>query len=316
MRPLLAISAVLLLSTTTLAACGSSDDSTSSASDDSATCTTYPSGSSSDSVKVTGDFGKTDPKATFTTPLEVEADSLQRTIATEGDGEDTAPGDAVSVIVSMFNGRTGEKALSQAATLTVADESTYEAFRAAIECVPTGSRVVTTVAAADVYGEEGYADLDIKATDSLVLVTDVIEVEKPVTAEPWTKDVPEVTFDSDGKPTVTLPKTDPPTDLLLAVLKEGDGDTVESGDSVSVDYQGTNWETGEIFDQSYGSSPATFSTNQVIKGFAAAVVGQKVGARVLVTIPPEYGYGTDETASELANQTLVFVIEIKSIEES
>ena len=110
-----------------------------------------------------------------------------------------------------------------------------------------------------------------------MIVTDVIGVKKPLVPQAWKTDEPKVTFDAKGKPTLKLPKTKPPKDLLLKVLRQGDGDVVKTGDTVTVDYQGTSWDTGKIFDQSYGKQPASFATNQVVEGFGAALVGQKVG---------------------------------------
>jgi peptidylprolyl isomerase len=56
----------------------------------------------------------------------------------------------------------------------------------------------------------------------------------------------------------------------------------------------------------------------VIEGFAAAIVGQRVGSQVLVSIPPVYGYGEagDGNTSPLAGQTLVFLIDIVSVDEA
>jgi len=50
----------------------------------------------------------------------------------------------------------------------------------------------------------------------------------------------------------------------------------------------------------------------VITGFAAAIVGQKVGSTVLVSIPPDLAYGTDPAKHELGGQTLVFLIHIEA----
>ena len=113
-------------------------------------------------------------------------------------------------------------------------------------------------------------------------------------------------------PVVTLPKTDPSTELELKVITPGDGDVVTTNSTVTVDYQGISWETGKIFDQSYTRGEAsTFPVGGVIPGFGAAMVGQKVGSTLLVTIPPKYAYGTDPAAHELGGQTLVFLIQIR-----
>jgi peptidylprolyl isomerase len=188
-----------------------------------------------------------------------------------------------------------------------------KAFTAGIDCVPIGSRVVVAAPAKDMYGDQGNAQLGITAADSLVIVTDVIGEKKQLVPQAWKKNAPTVTFDAKGKPTLKLPKTKPPADLLLKVLKQGKGDVVKSGDTVTLNYQGTNWNTGKIFDQSYGKQPASFATDQVVQGFGAALVGQKVGTRLVVSIPPKYGYGTggNTQAGIKGTDTIVFVIEIQ-----
>jgi peptidylprolyl isomerase len=123
---------------------------------------------------------------------------------------------------------------------------------------------------------------------------------------------PTVTLDETGKPTVTIPDTTPPATTKVAVLKQGDGATVKDGDSVTVQYQGVNWDTKKVFDQSWGREPATFATTGVIKGFQDALVGQKVGSQVIAVIPPADGYGpTGQPAAGIkGTDTLVFVIDI------
>ncbi|MTB89707.1 FKBP-type peptidyl-prolyl cis-trans isomerase [Aeromicrobium senzhongii] len=315
MRNLKALPVVLLLAAAPLAACSSSDDDKDDAKK--ADCTEYPSGTSSEAVKVSGEFGKPGPKATFTTPLTVKADDLQRTVVDEGKGDDTAEGEQVEAVITVFNGRTGKQALSEQATLTAGDDKTFEAFRAGIECVPVGSRVVTTVVASDVYGDQGYPDLDIKPDDSLVVVTDVVDVREEVKAKEWKKDVPEVSLEGD-EPQVTLPTTAPPKDVLVKVLKEGDGKKVKAGDVLTVNYQGRTWEdNGKVFQQTFGKDgqPAQLSTDQVVQGFKAGLIGQKVGSTVLITMPPEYGFGAEASKENpLAGKSVVFVVEIVSID--
>ncbi len=273
-----------------------------------ANCLDLSSGALSDGVKVEGEFGAP-PTATFTTPL--EAEDLERTIVIEGDGDETKAGDDVNAIVSAFSGTTGEQVFSQPATIKAGDETVFEAFLAGIDCVPTGSRTVTVAPASTLYGEEGNPSIGVAAGETVVIVVDV---QEPLKAAEWTEDVPEVKFGADGEaPTVTLPATPPPAEFQVKVLEEGDGDEVKSGDNVTLHYQGTSWDTGEVFDQSYGGEPAQFATDQVIQGFGAALVGQKVGTKLIVTIPPQYAYGTQESEQNpLGGQTLVFLVEIEA----
>nr|WP_232842397.1 FKBP-type peptidyl-prolyl cis-trans isomerase [Terrimesophilobacter mesophilus] len=166
----------------------------------------------------------------------------------------------------------------------------------------------------------------IGPTDTLVFIFDVSGVGPAPSPSPapsttpqplptpaaWETDVPKVDLGGDV-PVVTLPKADAPTKLLLKVIKEGTGDVVTENSTVTFDYQGTSWNTGKIFDQSYTrGEPATFPVGQLVQGFTAAMVGQKVGATVLVSVPPVYGYGDGAINDQnLVGQTLVFLIQIR-----
>jgi FKBP-type peptidyl-prolyl cis-trans isomerase len=308
--PLALASATALL----LAGCaGSPEPKATKTPDAAAACMEVPSGELSDGVKVEGEFAGT-PTATFTTPL--EADELERTIAIEGDGDETAAGDQMNVVVTAFSGTSGETLFSQPTTMKVGDEQVFESFLASIDCVPVGSRSVVVAPASTLYGDTGNETIGVAAGETVVIVVDVVEVQEQLKPAEWTENVPEVKFGAEGEPpTVTLPETEPSTELQMKVLEEGDGAEVQAGDSVTVHYQGISWTTGEVFDQSYTrGEPSTFTTDGVIQGFGAALVGQKVGAKVIVTIPPEYAYGTDAATHELGGQTLVFLVEIEGTE--
>jgi FKBP-type peptidyl-prolyl cis-trans isomerase len=124
---------------------------------------------------------------------------------------------------------------------------------------------------------------------------------------------PTVELDQDGRPTVTLPGTEAPTELQVETLIKGDGPVVEDGANVTVQYQGLLWKDGTIFDESWKrGEPTTFGTGQVIPGFAAGIVGQTVGSQTVVVIPPAEGYGEQGApqAGIAGDDTLVFVIDI------
>ncbi|WP_350348808.1 FKBP-type peptidyl-prolyl cis-trans isomerase [Agromyces sp. G08B096] len=308
--------ALAAVSALVLAGCAGGGDAESTPTPTAAACMDVSSGDLSDGVKVEGDFGAAEPTATFDTPLETK--KLERTVAIEGDGDETAAGDVVDVVISMFSSTSGERLVSQPAQLGVGDDTVLEAFGASIDCVPVGSRTVTVAPASAVYGDQGNETIGVAPGEAVVIVADVTGIVEEPTPEPlptpaeWTENVPEVTFNGDEAPTVVIPDAPASTELQLKVLEEGDGATVGEGDSVTVQYEGINWATKESFDSSYSrGEPATFSTSGVITGFAAALVGQKVGTKLIVTIPPELGYGTDPAAHELGGQTLVFVVEIE-----
>jgi FKBP-type peptidyl-prolyl cis-trans isomerase len=267
-------------------------------------------GDGSAAVSVTGDFG-TAPTVEFTAPLEVE--TTQRTVVIEG--ETVGPGAPVGVAYTLYNGTTGEAvetygyADGESPVGFRADLATLqEGFARTIACLGVGSRAVGVIPAA-----EGFADAGVDGfaeDDTVVFVVDILQDLAPTE---WTTDVPTI-GGTDDAPTVTLPATAPKTDLELVVLTEGDGAVVGGADDVTVHYLGTAWETGLVFDQSYTrGQPSTFSVTGVVEGFSAALIGQRVGSRVLVTMPPSMGYGEAGTSThELAGLTLVFLIDIVS----
>src|SRR5690554_1412106 len=271
------------------------------------------SGAGSDSVTVDGEFGAA-PTVEFDFPVDVT--ETERTVLLEGDGDVVASGDTIATGFAMFNGTTGEEisnsiAEGQAAELVVSKDQILAGLVNAFQCSTEGSRVVAVMPPSELWGEGGYADLGVEGGDSVVMVADVVSVVPPLEPAEWTENVPEVELGD--APVVTLPEGDAPAELLLEVLKEGDGEVVEATDTVTLDYQGTSWETGEVFDQSYGKQPITLAANGFVKGFSAALVDQKVGSTLLVTIPAEYAYGPDPAAHQLGGQSLLFLIEIKDV---
>lgn len=129
-------------------------------------------------------------------------------------------------------------------------------------------------------------------------------------------DLPTVVGDFGTKPTVTVPKGDPPSSLRTSVLHQGDGVSVAKGQLIAVAYLGLVWKTSKVFDTSFqaGHSPAAFTigTGQVIDGFDQGLVGQKIGTRVLLVIPPAQAYGTtgNSSAGISGTDTVVFVVDL------
>ncbi|WP_024285395.1 FKBP-type peptidyl-prolyl cis-trans isomerase [Cellulomonas sp. KRMCY2] len=117
------------------------------------------------------------------------------------------------------------------------------------------------------------------------------------------------------KPVLTFPDTPAPTGLGVQVLSRGEGELVVSGDDIEVNYYGQVW-GGRMFDNSYdrGSSISfPIGVGAVIGGWDEGLVGQQVGSRVLLSIPPHLGYGDRgmPQAGIGGADTLVFVVDIK-----
>lgn len=129
--------------------------------------------------------------------------------------------------------------------------------------------------------------------------------------------MPEVNNEFGAMPTIVFPESGAPSGLKSVEIVEGDGPVVRRGDNVTVNYHGVVWGGSKPFDSSFDRhQPASFGigVGQVIKGWDQTVPGHNVGSRLVVSIPPEYGYGTRGVpqAGIGGDDTLVFVIDIIS----
>jgi peptidylprolyl isomerase len=127
--------------------------------------------------------------------------------------------------------------------------------------------------------------------------------------------IPSVTNNgADAEPTIAKPTGEPPAELVIQDLEEGTGDEAAASSTVTVNYTGLSWSTGETFDSSWlRGEPATFPLANLIQGWQQGIPGMKVGGRRLLVIPPDLGYGPSGGGSIGPNETLVFVIELKAV---
>lgn len=115
------------------------------------------------------------------------------------------------------------------------------------------------------------------------------------------------------------PDTPPPTELVVEDVTTGEGPEASDGDRLLVDYVGVRWSDGGEFDASWERGQpleVVLGAERVIPGWEQGLLGMQVGGRRILTIPPELAYG-DRGAGDVigAGETLVFVIDLVSIEE-
>jgi peptidylprolyl isomerase len=234
---------------------------------------------------------------------------------------------SVMIEVSLLNGTTGKEITttkfdgSQTLKFTVDPTSMLAGLVKTIQCSSAGQRVVGVIPAAEGYGTAGREDLNVGPTDTLVFVADIVSVIAPpapiATPVPYgdISGLPEVQFDAEGVPTITIPDTTPPTKTEIGIIEEGTGAVVGTNADVVVHYRGVNWNTGKIFDESYArGEPSPFNTGGVIAGFRAALEGQKVGSKLIAVIAPVDGYGEQGQGADIGGtDTLIFVIDIVSV---
>lgn len=297
------------------------------------------SGSASENVTVSGSVGE-DLELTSDTP--VTADEMQRSVLQEGEGDVVEEGQSVLTSMTLFSGADGS-ALQQlpASAIPVEQAGLAEWAYDGLRCATAGEQIALTAPYADVFGEtppEQTGFENVTADDSLVIVMEFGEITDAgdaaaATGEPGTLesdellakaegtkvDAPEgfptVKLAENGEPTITIPEgLEAPDSLEIATLIEGDGEEVQPGDRVYVNYRGVIWRTGEEFDSSWSrGEPTDFLTTQVIGGFQEALEGQKVGSQVISVVPAEdggYGAATLEQQGHEGDDVMVFVLDI------
>jgi peptidylprolyl isomerase len=318
-RPV-ALTALFVAGAVVAAGCGSSKS-------DSKSAPKKPAAASASLSSVTVKSGKTPTLSLAKKPFSVTKTAVK--VVTPGHGAAVKKGQSVSVNYVLVDGRDGKQA-----------DSTYGKATQAFPADPTqvipgiakglidqkiGSRVLVGVAPADGFKSQGgNQNLGIQADDSLLILLDIKSAHTPLamakgTAVPPKAGLPTAKFDSKGNATITVPKTPAPTKLIVQPLIKGDGATVKKGQTVSAKYTGVIWKTGKVFDSAatHGPNAVPFpvGAGQVIPAWDTGLVGQKVGSRLLMVVPPKYGYDTSPPANSGIGKTdtLVFVIDIVDV---
>jgi peptidylprolyl isomerase len=119
------------------------------------------------------------------------------------------------------------------------------------------------------------------------------------------------------KPAVTVPKSCTTKALIKNDLIPGTGQTVQAGQTVTVNYVGVLCRTGKEFDSSWKrNQPFTtaLTSGGVIPGWVQGIPGMKVGGRRELIIPASLAYGKAGSPPTIPpNSPLVFVVDLLSV---
>ncbi len=331
-RPAAALSAVLLV--TALAACG--DDSGKGDDDSKSASSAAPSTSLSADADETGELDEVTFSGEVGTSLSAEwlsaietPESTTVTTLVKGTGEAVGDGDTVSTYLYVGNGSTQEDVYSDydngAPSAIPNDGQAGEVFDQLLSGSTYGSRVVAVTTAGALFGEPADDNpLGVDADATLVVVADLVEKEATAPtptddqAHDASPDTQPSVVEEDGKPTgldfsgIDEPALDTPVQRV--VLEEGTGAAVKASDTVTVNYLGATYKAEVPFDESYSGQPLTSSLAGLIQGWSIGLTGAKVGSRVLLQIPPAFGYGAQGSGESIpGNATLWFVIDVVAV---
>ncbi|HYZ52667.1 MAG TPA: FKBP-type peptidyl-prolyl cis-trans isomerase [Streptosporangiaceae bacterium] len=314
MRRILALIAFPLLGASALAGCGSSSPST-------------PSSAANAAVTAKGTFGKA-PSVTI--PKEKPGSALTVKTLIQGNGATIKKSDLVlsNFTLYLWSG-TKNKLVDSTYQFTpqVLPASLLPGIETALTGEKLGSRVLAVLPPKEGYGSNGNPQLGVSGSDTLVFVMDLIQRYSSGAVSASGSHVssgggalPTVSAAQGSAPAVTIPKgVTPPKTLVAKTLIRGSGPAVTKGQDLVVQYTGVNWRTGKVFDSSWSrATPFSFkigaTPSQVIAGWDKGLIGQTVGSRVLLVIPPSDGYGSagQAQAGIKGTDTLVFVVDIIS----
>jgi len=287
-----ALATISLLAVAVLAGCGSSSSSSGAASS-SASSSASSAADSYTSVTATGAFGKA-PTVTIPNVKGTGALYTKTLIAGTGPKLTTTQSLLGDFVLYDWSGKT-HKLLGSTYTEgvpTLFTGSLLPGLETALEGQKVGSRVLAVIPPADAFGSTGNSTIGVGDNDTVVFVVDMLK-----------------TFSNTAG--VTGAQTSNGGGALPTVKAGAAG----KGPTITIPNTGVNYRTKKVFDSSWSRSEpfaTEIGAGQVIPGWDTGLVGQTVGSRVLLVIPPKEGYGTagSSSAGIKGTDTLVFAVDI------
>ena len=317
------LAAVFAVPALLLTGCASEGSPSQAGASGSATAGGAPASAALASVKVTGAAGAKPTVALGATPTSLSASGAK--VVTPGTGAVITKGQKVTVDYVLVNGKDGKEADTtfgkRPATFLADPGQLLPGLANGMIGQKIGSRVLVGVAPKEGFaGGAGNSQLGFGKDDALIFVLDIKSAVTPLSGpqgDPVTPaaGLPTVKADAKGAPTIVMPKTKPPTKLVVQPLIKGKGAVVKAGQTVSLAYVGAVYAGGKVFDSSFTSGKnleTAIGVGGLVPGFDKGIVGQTVGSRVLLVLPPDQGYGTagNAQAGIKGTDTIVFVVAI------
>jgi FKBP-type peptidyl-prolyl cis-trans isomerase len=320
MRRASALVAIPLLAAVVVAGCASSSSSSSAGSGAS-------SSTANQSVTVSGAFDKS---PTVKIPHVKAGSTLYTKTLIKGTGSKLTTADSLvgNFVLYDWSGTTPKLLGSTFSSggPTLFSGQMLPGLESALIGQKTGSRVIAVIPPKDGFGTSGNSQIGVKGTDTLVFVIDMLNTipnsqgASGTTVSTGGGSLPTVTGTPGKAPTIKIPSANPPKSQTVKTLIKGNGAKVVKGDYLVVQYAGVIWKNGTTpapfpGGSSYAQSQPfglSIGVGQMIPGWDTGLVGQTVGSRVMLVLPPADGYGSsgNSQAGITGKDTLVFSVDI------
>lgn len=261
-------------------------------------------------ISVSGELG-TDPDVDVSTPF--HANEVEVADAVTGEGTTLVdPNQMFTMGVTILDGTTGDVIATQGYDDAVSPISMAQwtqsipGFEPALQCATEGSRVIVGLPA-DSLGAVG--QLDLTEGSDAVAVLDLTKVYLSAAdgAEQFNegRGLPTVVRAPSGQPGIIVPEADAPTEMVVQVLKRGEGEKLENGDSALVAFTSVAWDTPkEVAGTTWGSAPQPVPIAEGDDDVINALRGQTVGSQIMIILPK----GGGETGADAGADVYVFDI--------
>jgi FKBP-type peptidyl-prolyl cis-trans isomerase len=123
-----------------------------------------------------------------------------------------------------------------------------------------------------------------------------------------------VTGSFNKTPTVTIPSEQASSNLVISKPVQGTGAVLKAGNAALANLVLYKWSgtTHSLIDSTYSSGPQIIPSQSDLSGITTALKGARMGSRLVVVLPPKYGYGTSGNSNlgVTGKDTLVWVIDL------
>jgi FKBP-type peptidyl-prolyl cis-trans isomerase len=127
-------------------------------------------------------------------------------------------------------------------------------------------------------------------------------------------DAVKVTGSFNKTPTVTIPSEQASSNLVITKPVKGTGAVLKEGNAALANLVLYKWSgtTHTLIDSTYSTGPQIIPSQSDLSGITTALKGARLGSRVVVVLPPKYGYGTSGNSNlgVTGKDTLVWVIDL------